>query len=289
MEPPRRLAPTTATIDMKPLLYGRTAFSGQDTPRPLKREGYTTSMGERDLTGKVAVVTGGSRGIGLAIASALVEEGVDVVVFGRSPKDLAKAKEQLTGQSSAGRPGGQVEAVQADVRDASQVAAAMTRAADRFGGIDIVVNNAGVGRFQQLTELSVEDWLAVIETNLNGVFFACRSAIPLMRQRGGGWIINVSSLAGNHPFAGGSAYCASKAGLNALSEVLMQEVRHDDIRVSCVAPGSVDTRFSAPTESPEKAWKLAASDVARVVIDLLRHDPRSLPSRIEIRPSRPRK
>ena len=246
-------------------------------------------MNEAELAGKVAVVTGGSRGIGLAIAGALVEEGVDVVVWGRSAEDLAKAKEQLTSLGSEDRPGGRVETVEVDIRDSSQVEAAMMRAVARFGGLDIVVNNAGVGRFQELTELSVEDWLAVIETNLNGVFFVCRSAIPLMRQRAGGWIINVSSLAGNHPFAGGSAYCASKAGLNALSEVLMQEVRHDDIRVSCVAPGSVDTRFTGPGESPGKAWKLAASDVARVVLDLLRHDPRSLPSRVEIRPSRPRK
>ena len=245
-------------------------------------------MSEAELAGKVAVVTGGSRGIGLAIAGALVEEGVDVVVWGRSAEDLAKAKEQLTSLGSED-PGGRVETVEVDIRDSSQVEAAMMRAVARFGGLDIVVNNAGVGRFQELTELSVEDWLAVIETNLNGVFFVCRSAIPLMRKRAGGWIINVSSLAGNHPFAGGSAYCASKAGLNALSEVLMQEVRHDDIRVSCVAPGSVDTRFTGPGESPGKAWKLAASDVARVVLDLLRHDPRSLPSRVEIRPSRPRK
>ena len=156
---------------------------------------------------------------------------------GRSAEDLAKAKEQLTSLGSEDRPGGRVETVEVDIRDWSQVEAATMRAVARFGGLDIVVNNAGVGRFQELTELSVEDWLAVIETNLNGVFFVCRSAIPLMRQRAGGWIINVSSLAGNHPFAGGSAYCASKAGLNALSEVLMQEVRHDDIPRELCRPG----------------------------------------------------
>ncbi len=246
-------------------------------------------MNERELTGKVAVITGGSRGIGLAIAEALVEAGADVLVCGRSAEDLVRAKEQLTASGSVDRPGARVETATADIRDSAQVDAAMMRAADLFGGVDIVVNNAGVGRFSELAELSVEDWRAVIETNLNGAFYVCRSAIPLMRKRGGGWIINVSSLAGSHPFAGGSAYCASKAGLNALSEVLMQEVRHEDIRVSCIAPGSVDTRFDGPGESPGKAWKLAASDVARVVTDLLRHDPRSLPSRVEIRPSRPRK
>lgn len=241
------------------------------------------------MKGKVAIVTGGSRGIGLAIAGELVQVGVDVVVWGRSAEDLAKAKQQLNSLVSDDYPVGRVATIQADIRDVSQVETAVMQSVDLFGRLDIVVNNAGIGRFMKLTEMSIESWLAVIETNLNGVFFVCRSTIPLMRQRGGGWIINVSSLAGSHPFVGGAAYCASKAGLNALSEVLMQEVRHDDIRISCIAPGSVDTRFEGPGESPDKAWKLAASDIARVVLDLLRHDPRSLPSRVEIRPSRPKK
>ena len=237
-------------------------------------------MSDRRLTGKVAVVTGGSRGIGLAIASAMVGEGADVLICGRSAADLSQAKSAL---------GGRVETAQTDVREPTQVQAAIGHAVDRFGGVDILINNAGVGRFDNVAELSIEDWRAVVETNLNGVFFACRSAIPLMRQRGGGWIINISSLAGSHPFIGGAAYCASKAGLNALSEVLMQEVRYDDIRVSCVAPGSVETQFSSPGGVTKKTAKLDASDVARVVLDLLGHDPRSLPSRVEIRPSRPRK
>ena len=241
------------------------------------------------MKGKVAIVTGGSRGIGLAIAGELVQVGVDVVVWGRSAEDLAKAKQQLNSLVSDDYPVGRVATIQADIRDVSQVETAVMQSVDLFGRLDIVVNNAGIGRFMKLTEMSIESWLAVIETNLNGVFFVCRSTIPLMRQRGGGWIINVSSLAGSHPFVGGAAYCASKAGLNALSEVLMQEVRHDDIRISCIAPGSVDTRFEGPGESPDKAWKLAAADIARVVLDLLRHDPRSLPSRVEIRPSRPKK
>ena len=246
-------------------------------------------MSRTQLAGKSAVVTGGSRGIGLAVASMLSADGVDVLICGRSSEALSDAVDKLSNAASNDHPRGRVQSIQADVRDPSQMEAVMARAAETFGGMDILVNNAGVGRFRELAELSVEDWRTVIETNLSGVFFACRAAIPLLRGRGGGWIINMSSLAGSHAFAGGAAYCAAKAGLDALTTSLMQELRYDDIRVSCVAPGSVDTRFGDQGEVPAAPWKLDATDVAQVVIDLLRHDPRSLPSRVELRPSRPRK
>ena len=155
--------------------------------------------------------------------------------------------------------------------------------------VDILVNNAGIGRFGLAAELAVDAWIETIETNLSGVFYCCRAAIPVMKRRGRGWIVNVSSLAGKHPFAGGVAYCASKAGLNALTESLMQEVRRDGIRVSCVLPGSVNTGFGGGRPSADADWKLDASDVARAVVDLLRHPARSLPSRVELRPSVPRK
>jgi 3-oxoacyl-[acyl-carrier protein] reductase len=129
----------------------------------------------------------------------------------------------------------------------------------------------------------------VIETNLSGVFYCCRAAIPRLLSRGGGWIINISSLAGKNPFVGGSAYCASKSGLNAFSEALMQEVRYDNIRVSYVMPGSVSTGFGGRGEQGTADWKLASEDVAQVVIDLISHPARSLPSRVELRPSKPRK
>jgi NAD(P)-dependent dehydrogenase (short-subunit alcohol dehydrogenase family) len=151
------------------------------------------------------------------------------------------------------------------------------------------VNNAGVGRFASVADMSLEDWRQVIDTNLSGVFYCCRAAIPPMKTRGAGFIINISSLAGKNPFTGGAAYCASKTGLNAFSEALMQEVRYDNIRVSCVMPGSVSTGFGDRGSSGEADWKLAPDDVARVVVDLIAHDPRSLPSRVELRPSRPRK
>jgi NAD(P)-dependent dehydrogenase (short-subunit alcohol dehydrogenase family) len=241
------------------------------------------------LDKRVAVVTGGSRGIGAAVAAALYAHGSRVVICGRSPEALAGAREQvLETPAGAGRPG-EIDTFQADIRDAAQAQQVIAHAEERFGGLDIVINNAGIGRFgEDLAAQSVEAWRAVIDTNLNGVFHCCRAAVPALRRRGGGWIINVSSLAGSHPFAGAAAYCASKAAVNALSAALMQEVRHEGIRVSCVAPGSVDTRFSG-APAADASWKLAAGDVARTVVDLLLHDPRSLPSYLEIRPARPRR
>jgi len=246
-------------------------------------------MSVAQLQGQVAVVTGASQGIGQAIVSALTLEGVDVVMCSRSRDGLSEAVANVRNASRTDRRQGRVESFAADVRDPSQMDSLMASAVKTFGRLDILVNNAGVGRFQPLAELSVEDWRTVIETNLSGVFFACHAAISRLRDGGGGWIINVSSLAGQHPFPGGAAYCASKAGLDALSEVLMQELRDDDIRVSCVAPGSVDTRFGGANAGSSATWKLDRNDVAQVVLELLNHHPRSLPSRVEIRPSRPRK
>lgn len=246
-------------------------------------------MSDAQLQGKVAVVTGASSGIGQAIAASLTSEGVDVVMCSRSAEALSVSAEQNASAFGSNGPPGRVGIYAADVREPSQMVSLMAHAVDTFGRLDILINNAGVGRFQPLMGLSIEDWRSVLETNLNGVFFACHAAIPLLRSGGGGWIISISSLAGNHPFVGGAAYCASKAGLNALSDVLMQELRDDDIRVSCVAPGSVDTRFGGAKKGLSASWKLDPSDVARVVLDLLKHDSRSLPSRVEIRPSRPRK
>ena len=237
------------------------------------------------LTGRAAVVTGGSRGIGLATAMALRAEGAHVLVCGRSAPAVDGARSQIERSPGPGR----VAAVAADVRRHDDAQRLVATALEELGGLDILVNNAGVGRFAPLGELSVDDWVETIETNLSGVFYCCRAAIPVMKGNGGGWIVNISSLAGKHPFAGGSAYCTSKAGLNALTESLMQDVRRDGIRVSCVLPGSVNTEFGGSRPSPDMDWKLAASDVARTVVDLLRHPARSLPSRVELRPSTPRK
>jgi NAD(P)-dependent dehydrogenase (short-subunit alcohol dehydrogenase family) len=237
---------------------------------------------DQTLTGKVALVTGGSRGIGLATARALAARGTAVVISGTSAGTLERAGASLR------QDGGRVLTVRSDVRDESQVNDMIARAVGEFGGLDILVNNAGVGHFTPLAETTTEDWRRVIDTNLTGVFFCCRAAIPHLRARGGGWIINVSSLAGKNTFVRGGVYCASKWALNALSEVLMEEVRHDGIRVSYVMPGSVATEFGGQAPGPADDWKLSADDIARVVVDLVEHPARSLPSRVEIRPSRPR-
>ena len=240
------------------------------------------------LVGKSAIVTGGSRGIGLATAIALRSAGAGVLICGRSGDALAAAVARIA-TAPAGAPGGRLVTAVVDVRDPEQVERLVASAIEQLGGVDILVNNAGVGHFSPLADLTIEDWQETVDTNLSAVFYCCRAAIPEMIRRGGGWIINISSLAGKHPFAGGTAYCAAKAGLNAFTEALMQEVRRDGIRVSCVLPGSVDTEFAGNQPSADAAWKLAASDVAQTVVDLLSHPPRSLPSRVELRPSIPRK
>jgi 3-oxoacyl-[acyl-carrier protein] reductase len=234
------------------------------------------------MKSQVAIVTGGSKGIGFAIARALLERGMQVVLGARKQDELARAQQQLGGSA-------RVHVVRGDVSVPGDAERLIGAAVQRFGAVDILVNNAGVGRFANTTDLSVEDWRQVIDTNLSGVFYCSRAAIPEMKRRGGGWIVNISSLAGKNPFAGGAAYCASKAGLNAFSEALMQEVRYDNIRVSYVMPGSVSTAFGDRGVGGEADWKLVPEDVARVVVDLINHDSRSLPSRVELRPSRPRK
>lgn len=234
------------------------------------------------LNGKVAVVTGGSRGIGLAIARALVADGARVAITGRTASHLSAAQRSLEGAGP-----GAVETLQADVRKADDVKRAIDAAVSRFGGLDIVVNNAGVGIFTEVASMTPAQWSEVLDTNLTGVFHVCRSAIPHLRRRGGGFIVNISSLAGKNPFVDGAAYCASKAGLNAFSEALMQEVRHDGIRVAYVLPGSVATGFSSGDPEKGADWKIAPEEVADVVLHLLRHPARSLPSRVELRPSRP--
>jgi NAD(P)-dependent dehydrogenase (short-subunit alcohol dehydrogenase family) len=244
-------------------------------------------MSTQPLTGKVAVVTGGSRGIGLAIARALVARGVQVTITGRDEAHLSAARRQI----EAAGPGS-VEALRADVRSYPEVERALAATVARFGGLDILINNAGVGIFADVADMTPDQWSEVIDTNLTGVFHGCHAAIPHMRKRGGGFIISISSLAGKNAFTSAAAYCASKSGLNAFSEALMQEVRYDDIRVSYVMPGSVATGFSrGPGEDGSRVadWKISADEVADVVINLLQHNPRSLPSRVELRPSKPRK
>ena len=240
------------------------------------------------LKNKVALVTGGSRGIGLAVAKELLRRNCNVMISGRSEKSLEEAAMQLR-QVNNDTDVGSHDVCRGDVQKACDAKQMIRSTVDKFGGVDIVINNAGVGIFEDVSEQSVEDWDCVISTNLSGVFYCCQAAIPYLRERGGGWIINVSSLAGSHPFATGAAYCASKAGLDAFTTALMQELRFDGIRVSSVAPGSVSTSFAGGSGHAVEPWKLTPADVAKAVVDLLGHETRSLPSRMEIRPSQPNK
>jgi NAD(P)-dependent dehydrogenase (short-subunit alcohol dehydrogenase family) len=241
-----------------------------------------------DLTGKTAIVTGGTKGIGRAIAESLIKAGVNVSISARHENEIERAVTELNG---AGRSPatGRAAGFFCDVRDDAQVKAYFAQTVETFGGLDILVNNAGIGMFDTVETMSADDFRAVIETNVCGVFYCCHEAIPLMKQRGGGYIINLSSLAGANAHPRMAAYNASKFGLNGFSEALMQEVRHDNIKVSYIMPGSVNTEFGGDQPSDEQSWQLTPADVAKTVMDLLSYPDRALASRIELRPSRPPK
>jgi NAD(P)-dependent dehydrogenase (short-subunit alcohol dehydrogenase family) len=231
-----------------------------------------------ELAERVAVVTGGTRGIGLATARMLAGVGIAVVVAARREDDVKRV---------AGELGPRALGVVCDVRRVEDCERLVARTVEAFGRLDILINNAGLGVFAPVEVMSLEDWHRQIETNLDGVFYCCRAALPHIK-RVQGWIINIGSLAGKNAFAGGAAYNASKFGLLGFSEALMLEVRHDGVRVSCVMPGSVATEFSSEAAGGVD-WKLHAEDVAQVVRDLLAFPGRALPSRIELRPSQPPK
>ncbi len=236
-----------------------------------------------ELKDKVAVVTGGTRGIGYCVAEALLREGASVYICGRDASHLKTALENL-GSSDGRRVDGRL----ADIRRYDECRKLIHAAAERFGGLDVLVNNAGIGIMKPVDQLTPEDWDATIQTNLSGVFYCCHEVIPLMRKRGGGYIFNISSLAGVNPFAGGAAYNASKFGLNGFSEAMMQDIRYDGIRVSYIMPGSVDTDFAAaPGSKSRSTWKLTGEDIAKAVVDLYKFPKTSLASRIEMRPSQP--
>jgi 3-oxoacyl-[acyl-carrier protein] reductase len=236
------------------------------------------------LMTRVIVVTGGTRGIGFATAEALLRAGDRVAITGTSTDGVLKAEHALSALEGA-----QALGIVCDVRDPASAQRAVETVAQKFGGIDVLVNSAGVGVGLPVAEMPHEEWDRIIGTNLSGVFNCCRAVIPHLRARGGGWIVNISSLASTNPFPGGAAYCASKAGLNAFGDALMQELRYDNIRVTTILPGSVATGFSGREPGTGADWKLLPEDVAHAVVDLLNHPARSLPSKVEIRPSRPKK
>jgi len=226
---------------------------------------------------RVALVTGGNRGIGRGIAEALAKDGWRVALTARQIAAAERAAAEI---------GADARGYACDVRRSDSVAALFAAVDRDMGGVDVLVNNAGIGVFAPVAEMSLEDWHAVIETNLNGVFYCTREAIPRMKRRGGGYIFNVSSLAGRNTFPGGAAYSASKHALNGFSETLFQEVRHDGIRVTYLMPGSVATGFGRG-DAGKQDWALQPSDVGEMVVDLLHTSPRALHSRVEMRPARP--
>ncbi|TVP55785.1 MAG: SDR family oxidoreductase [Gemmatimonadales bacterium] len=235
-----------------------------------------------DLSGKTAVITGSTKGIGRSVAEAMVAAGGSVVIASRTAGDVAAATAALNEQGP-----GRAHGIPCDVRDREDCEALIEGAVEAFGGIDILVNNAGLGRFAKIQEMEIESWDTQIRTNLDGVFYCSRAAVPHLIRKGEGWIINIGSLAGRNAFSGGVAYNATKFGLLGMTEAMMLDLRHEGIRVTCIMPGSVNTHFFEGGPHPEHEWKLQGEDLARLVMDLLAFPPRALPSKIEIRPSQP--
>jgi NAD(P)-dependent dehydrogenase (short-subunit alcohol dehydrogenase family) len=239
------------------------------------------------LHGKRAVVTGASKGIGLAVAKALVEQGAQVAICARSEKPLLEAIDHL--REAAANGSGKIVGQAADVSRSGEVARFFEFASTELGGLDILVNNAGLGIFRPAAELTVEEWDRQIGVNLSGAFYCSREALRRFERSRGGWIINISSLAGKNPFSGGAGYNASKFGLNGFTEAMMLDHRNDNVRVSYVMPGSVDTHFSGTPGEHASDWKIAPEDIAEIVLNVLRMPARTLISRVEVRPSRPKK
>jgi 3-oxoacyl-[acyl-carrier protein] reductase len=233
------------------------------------------------LAGQICLVTGATRGIGRAIARMLVLEGAQVAICGRRQDSVDQAVAELIRET-----GGKVEGKAADVRDSEQLGELFRFIDARFGGLDVLVNNAGVGIFRPVSELSIQEWKSTIETNLYGVFYATHEALVRFETRGRGYIVNISSLAGANAFAGGAAYNASKFALTGFSEAAMQDLRSKNVRVSYIMPGSVATEFGGHTTAGAD-WKIWPEDVAEIVKMLLSMPARTLVSRVEVRPSKP--
>jgi 3-oxoacyl-[acyl-carrier protein] reductase len=235
------------------------------------------------LSGKVAVVTGGTKGIGRAIAERLLKEGAQVAICGRTRESVEAAVAEM-------RVLGRVFGAAADVTQLEQVSLLFQHVDQQFGGVDILINNAGAGVFRKVAEMTPEEWRRIIDLDLTAPFYCSREALARFAQRGGGFIVNISSLAAKNPFSGGAAYNAAKAGLNAFTEAMMLDHRHENVRVCSIMPGSVDTGFGhADRREGDRGWMIAPEDVAETAVLVLRMPARTMVSRVEMRPSRPKK
>lgn len=233
-----------------------------------------------NLTGKVAIVTGSTKGIGLAIAERMINEGASVVVSARTEADVTQVADRL-GDNAAG--------IACDVADPESCQRLIDQTAERFGRIDVLVNNAGLGVFKPISEMSIDEWRLQIDVNLGGVFYCSKAALPHLNESGDGFIINIGSLASRNTFAKGTGYNASKFGLLGMSEAMMLDVRYDEVRVSIVMPGSVNTPFNNHEQVAERGWKLEADDCALAVMQLLEFPKEAHVSRIEMRPAQPKR
>jgi NAD(P)-dependent dehydrogenase (short-subunit alcohol dehydrogenase family) len=234
-----------------------------------------------DLNNKVAFITGGSMGIGYGVAQALIKQGMKVAITSRSSENAQKAAHalnQIVANSAVG--------LAADVRSLEAQQKAVDQTLNQFGQIDLVFANAGVGHFASIEEMDPKDWNAVIETNLTGVFYTVKASLAALKKSTG-FLITLSSLAGTNFFPTGSAYNASKFGLTGFTQSIMLDLRQHGIRVSTIMPGSVATYFNGHTPSEEDAWKIQPEDIGEMTVNLMKLNPRTLPSKIEVRPSMP--
>ena len=233
------------------------------------------------MKGKVAFITGGSKGIGFGIARSLAKEGVKTVLTSRNQESAEKAAKDISdafGVESFG--------VKADVRHYNHLEKAVETAVDTFGKIDYVIANAGLGHFATIENLSLDQWHEVIDTNLTGVFYTIKSTVEEL-TKSKGYFITISSLAGANFFSGGAAYNASKFGVTGFTQAVMLDLRQKGINVSTIMPGSVSTYFNNNEPSEKDAWKIQIEDIGEIVVDLIKLNPRTLPSKIEVRPSMP--
>lgn len=238
------------------------------------------------MKNKVALITGGSKGIGYGVALALLQQGVRVAITSRSLTNAKEAAEELKKSIS-----GETLGIKADVRNYIDQQEAVRATVEKFGQLDYVIANAGVGHFANISELTDKEWKETIDTNLTGVFYSIKSSVEELKKSKG-YFISISSLAGTNFFAGGAAYNASKFGVTGFTQALMLDLRQEGISVSTIMPGSVSTHFSGndPDQNAEKeAWKIQKEDIGELVVDLFKMNKRALPSKVEIRPAQPPK